>query len=132
MQKRTFFLLCLAIVLIVLLALTAYDPTRPMVVGTFVSIGQALWFAKESVTQSLFWQQYGFWVGVVGTGIIMVTLTALFYEGKIAIWRYGAKKASDLVASRQPAPAPTPTALGTSPPQPQPQVVAPQQEQTKE
>ena len=124
--KTKIITLIVIVALIALVGLFAYDPTRPSVTGVFIGIGEMILSGLTAISVSPWWQMYGVSImGIIGL-FGGITITALYYKGKIKIWKYGATQASNLVAGRQPAPAPTPTPLSTVP------LIVPPVEQKKE
>lgn len=115
MQKKTFIFVALIIALAIIAVLLAYDPTRPIVFGVALTLWAAFLSGVNSITASVWWQLYGIYIVAASCLTVGIFLTAMYYRGKIAIWRWGAQKASDMVSQRQPAPAPSPTPLATTP-----------------
>ena len=104
----------LIVTLVSISVLLAYDPTRPTVIGAFLSLWTAILSGVNSITASIWWQLYGIYIVAASCLTVGIFFTAMYYRGKIAIWRWGAQKASDMVSQRQPAPAPSPTPLSTT------------------
>ncbi len=109
--------LVLLIVVVAVIGLVAYDPTRTIMHDVFVyTVAPAFISAKDSITGSLWWQQYQLAIVVPPVFILGIFLTAMYYKGKIHMWQWGAKKAVETAyGTKQPAPAPTPLAAAPIP-----------------
>lgn len=79
-----------------IVGLVAYDPTREAIKNYWLySLAPALESGRLSIVQSEWWQTYQIYIVAPPVFLLGVFLTAMWYRGKIRMWQWGARKASE-------------------------------------
>jgi len=117
--KTKLFLLIVIISLATIAGLALYDPTRPMLIGTFTQAGIILGETHASLVASAWWMSYG--VYIIGGGMLFtgMLLSALYYKGKFKIIRSSVQEGAKAVGWQTTPPSQTPSPA-TAPPVPIP------------